>query len=219
MTKDASGAETSASYKVITGATLKTMGTSQFDANCVYYVNSSSNSSTGVGDVNFAYITTTASSISSSDEFYGYITNIDEVKNSDNKTVKALTMWTNKGEVVLNTKANLSTSVSDNSVIVYTLNSDGDIDTISTTNVKTGAVTKITESFMAIDGVAANQYFDDDCIFVTIETDETAGVASECTYKDVGTADGTTANVYYVIDSSDNEVVFVAYDVDNAITH
>ena len=218
------------SYKVITGATLKTMGISQFGASkngadCVYYVNSSNNSSTGVGDVNFAYITTTASSISSSDEFYGYITNIDEVKNSDNKTVKALTMWTNKGEVVVNTKANLSTTgLTDNTVIVYTLNSDGDIDSIVTTSsanttVKTGAVTKITESFMAINGVTANQYFDDDCIFVTIETDETAGVASECTYKDVGTADGTTANVYYVIDSSDKEVVFVAYDVDNAITH
>ena len=219
VTKDASGAETSASYKVITGATLKTMSTSQFDTNCVYYVNSSSNSSTGVGDVNFAYITTTASSISSSDEFYGYITNIDEVKNSDNKTVKSLTMWTNKGEVVVNTKANLSTTgLSDNTVIVYTLNSDGDIDSISKTNVKTGAVTKITESFMAINGQTANQYFDDDCIFVTIETDETAGVASECTYKDVGTADGATANVYYVIDSSDKEVVFVAYDVDNVIT-
>ena len=220
VVKDGSGAETSASYKVITGATLKTMSTSQFDTNCVYHVNSSNNSSTGVGDVNFAYITTTASSISSSDEFYGYITNIDEVKNSDNKTVKALTMWTNKGEVVLNTKANLSTTgLTDNTVIVYTLNSDGDIDSISKTNVKTGAVTKITESFMAINGVTANQYFDDDCIFVTIETDETAGVASECTYKDVGTADGNnTANVYYVIDSSDNEVVFVAYDVDNAIT-
>ena len=225
VTKDESGAETSASYKVITGATLKTMGISQFGASkdgadCVYYVNSSNNSSTGVGDVNFAYITTTASSISSSDEFYGYITNIDEVKNSDNKTVKALTMWTNKGEVVLNTKANLSTTgLTDNTVIVYTLNSDGDIDSISKTNVKTGAVTKITESFMAINGQTANQYFDDDCIFVTIETDETAGVASECTYKDVGTADSNnTANVYYVIDSSDKEVVFVAYDVDNVIT-
>ena len=231
VTKDESGAEISASYKVITGATLKTMGISQFGASkdgadCVYYVNSSNNSSTGVGDVNFAYITTTASSISSSDEFYGYITNIDEVKNSDNKTVKALTMWTNKGEVVLNTKANLSTTgLTDNTVIVYTLNSDGDIDSIvmtssANTTVKTGAVTKITDSFMAINGVDGNQYFDDDCIFVTIETDETAGVASECTYKDVGTADSNnTANVYYVIDSSDKEVVFVAYDVDNAITH
>ena len=63
----------------------------------------------------------------------------------------------------------------------------------------------------------ATYYFDDDVIIVTVETDETEGVANGCTYKDIGTADGSANNVYYVLNSED-EVVFVAYDVDNAIT-
>ena len=230
------GKEVSASYKAITGATLKTMSTNQFNDDCVYFVSASSNSSTGVGTVNFAYIVTKAASISSSDKYYGYVTNVSTVRNSDNKNVTEITMWTDKGELVLNTKAGYNPSISDNTVIVYTLNSDNEIDKIITASdasyeIVSAAVTKITESFMGVNTTGTtttNLFFDDDCIFVTIETDETAGVSKDCTYKDIGTADeitdkngqvtGYTKNVIYIVDKSDNEVVFVAYDVDNALS-
>ena len=209
------------------------MSTSQFDTSCVYFVSASSNSSTGVGTVNFAYIVTKAASISSSDEYYGYVTDVSTVRNSDNKNVTEITMWTGKGELVLNTKAGYNPAISDNTVIVYTLNSDNEIDKIvsSGDTIVKAAVTKITESFMGVNTTGTgttNVFFDDDCIFVTIETDETAGVSKDCTYKDIGTADeitdkngqvtGYTKNVIYIVDKSDNEVVFVAYDVDNALS-
>ena len=96
-------------------------------------------------------------------------------------------MWTGKGEVKLNTKANLSFT-KDNVLVIYKLNSDGEIseineNTLDSYTAAKGAVTAIAESFMTINGVG-DKFFDDDCTFVTIETDETAGVASDCTYKD-----------------------------------
>ena len=213
------------SYKAIKGATLKTMGVSQFNDNCVYYVNKTNNSSTGVGNVNFAYIVTkdSVTSISSSDKFYGYVTDASQVTNKDGKECTQLTMWTGKGEVKLNTKANLSFT-KDNVLVIYKLNSDGEISeinekTLDSYTAAKGAVTAIAESFMTINNVG-DKFFDDDCTFVTIETDETAGVASDCTYKDIGTADQTTSgynnNVYYVL-NDEGDVVFVAYDVDNLI--
>ena len=131
-------------------------------------------------------------------------------------------MWTDKGETVLKTEAGLSGAkdVKKNSILAYKLNSDGEISNVATDTVNEGAVTKISSAFMTVKASPKDTtyYFDDDVIIVTIETDETEGVANGCTYKDIGTADGSANNVYYVL-NSENEVVFVAYDVDNAITH
>ena len=134
-------------------------------------------------------------------------------------------MWTDKGETVLKTEAGLSgaSDVKKNSILAYKLNSDGEISNVKADTVKEGAVAKISSAFMTVKASSEDTedtmyYFDDDVIIVTIETDETEGVANGCTYKDIGTADGSANNVYYVL-NSENEVVFVAYDVDNAITH
>jgi hypothetical protein len=177
-------------------------------------VNASSNSTTGVGDVNFAYITTKTetTSISSDDVYYGYVTEYSNIQNDDGKKVTEVVMWTENGETTLKTKAGVTYSSGDNKVVIYKLNSDGDISSIVTEGVQSGAVSKITSNFMAI-GEGDNLYFDDDVVIVTVDASEPAGVAYGCTYSDIGVAEGSKANVYYVIDSG--EVVFVAYDVDN----
>ena len=211
------------SFKAITGAKMKTMAKDDFTN--VVYLSNNNNSTTGVGDLNFAYVTSSETDIASGDKYYGYVTDISSVKNSDNKTVYEYTMWTDKGETVLKTEAGLSgaSDVKKNSILAYKLNSDGEISNVKADTVKEGAVAKISSAFMTVKASSEDTedtmyYFDDDVIIVTIETDETEGVANGCTYKDIGTADGSANNVYYVL-NSENEVVFVAYDVDNAITH
>ena len=208
------------SFKAITGAKMKTMAKDDFTS--VVYLSNNNNSTTGVGDLNFAYVTSSEKDIASGDKYYGYVTDISSVKNSDNKTVYEYTMWTDKGETVLKTEAGLSGAkdVKKNSILAYKLNTDGEISNVAADTVKEGAVTKISSAFMTVKASSKDTtyYFDDDVIIVTIETDETEGVANGCTYKDIGTADGSANNVYYVL-NGENEVVFVAYDVDNAITH
>ena len=199
------------SFKAITGAKLKTMSKNDFTK--VVYMNKSSNTSTGVGDINFAYVVSSESDISTSDKYYGYVTDIASVKNTDNKTVYEFTLWTDKGEITLKTEAGLKDAdkVDTNTILAYKLNSDGEISNVKAATVESGAVSQITSAFMAVDN-GDPMYFDDDVIIITIDTSDTSGVSYGCTYKDIDTADDGVDNVYYVLD--DGDVIFVAYDVD-----
>ena len=239
------------SYKEVSGATLRTMNTHKtirvagqdvaYDQFNVKYVVGTKNSSTGMGEVNMAYLSYTESTVSGDVWQYGYILKSVEAQNADNADIYTITLFTKDGNVTLNTvkvtadklaaggdlaglgKLNTTKNVyepADSIAIAYTTDSDGNIDSVkrATGDTMNKAITgKDTKSLtVAQDG---SLEFDDDAIILVVDQSETEAV-------EVGTVDsiavaetdkdGNLVNNAFILRTSDNkDIACVVYDIDN----
>ena len=215
--KDGSG-----DYDVITGATLK-----KYETTGVTKVNNAyaDESSDGLYYVTLAYVELSADVISAADG-YGYVTsNVASVKNSDNKTVSKMTLWTANGELTdILADANVSGTVSKGSVVTYVDNGDGSYEIKLATNLTRGAVT----GYNANTGIAAittnmdktstpsNYEVTSDTEILGINSDSKTGVegATIQTAVDSSTAGEYAPNVYFYYIGNELDVIVVDYDKD-----
>ena len=207
-------------YKVISGATMKTMTATQFAAVSFYLA--TDNSNTGVGDVNMAYVTSNATTIKGGDTFYGFVTSSIETENEDGDKILSVTLWTAEGEKKLNTVKVTGSSLdalTTGAVVSYDLDSDGNIDTAEAVG-KPFAITSWDGNAMTFAGDAKRHEMSDDVEYIFIDDSEDVGVDG-LTSKDIALADepsegAFTSNAYILTDDS-GDVVLVVYDVDNEV--
>ena len=207
-------------YKVISGATMKTMTATQFAAVSFYLA--TDNSNTGVGDVNMAYVTSNATTIKGGDTFYGFVTSSIETENEDGDKILSVTLWTAEGEKKLNTVKVTGSSLdalTTGAVVSYDLDSDGNIDTAEAVG-KPFAITSWDGNAMTFAGDAKRHEMSDDVEYIFIDDSEDVGVDG-LTSKDIALADepsegAFTSNAYILTDES-GDVVLVVYDVDNEV--
>ena len=123
------------SFKVISGAQLKTTDGSKITEVIAYYNNDSSVGKT----VQVAYVTM-SQKVQSADSTYGYVlADAASTRNSSNEKCYELKVWTKDGEKTYLTDGNAAKfAVSQGAVIKYTVNSDNEIDDITLT-IKTGS--------------------------------------------------------------------------------
>ena len=206
-------------YKVISGATMKTMTATQFAAVSFYLA--TDNSNTGVGDVNMAYVTSNATTIKGGDTFYGFVTSSIETENEDGDKILSVTLWTAEGEKKLNTVKVTGSSLdalTTGAVVSYDLDSDGNIDTAEAVG-EPAAITSWDGNAMTFAGDTERHEMSDDVEYIFIDDSEDVGVDG-LTSKDIALADepsegAFTSNAYILIE--DDEVVLVVYDVDNEV--
>ncbi|MEE0408823.1 MAG: S-layer homology domain-containing protein, partial [Oscillospiraceae bacterium] len=206
-------------YKVISGATMKTMTATQFTAVSFYLA--TDNSNTGVGDVNMAYVTSNATTIKGGDTFYGFVTSSIETENEDGDKILSVTLWTAEGEKKLNTVKVTGSSLdalTTGAVVSYDLDSDGNIDTAEAVG-ESAAITSWDGNAMTFAGDTERHEMSDDVEYIFIDDSEDVGVDG-LTSKDIALADepsegAFTSNAYILIE--DDEVVLVVYDVDNEV--
>ena len=226
---------TGASYKVISGATMKTMAADKFTVNS--YVLATDDSKLGLGQVDMAYVTLNDSSIKTADSHYAYVTDVQQIENADKDQALKATLWTETGAQTLETvkmtesvtfgkTATTSKDIEDvvveGWVIEYTVDADGYIDDVL------NAVEVKASNAVAITGWDGDAFWyngnrveiDDDIVYLFIDSSETEGV-SGLTSADINTADdaingGKTPNAI-IWTNNDNDVVLVVYDVDNEI--
>ena len=124
------------SYKVITGAQLKTTDGSSISDMIAYY---DFDNSKGANTVQVAYVTMD-NKVQSADSTYGYVlADAAGARNDDNEKCYEITVWTTEGEKTYLTDGSTAKfNVSEGDVIKYTVNSDGEIDDI-TLAVSTGS--------------------------------------------------------------------------------
>jgi hypothetical protein len=144
-TTDSSG-NTSYSYKVVTGAQMKKMNYTDFQSVTRVLATESSN----VYNVDMAYVTIDTS-INDADTYYGYVTGVTTVRNSDDTAdVKSVTLWTKDGEQTYNTAAATisgDAKIVKGNVIEYKLNSDNELSSVVTGwDVDASAVTAASSS-------------------------------------------------------------------------
>ena len=222
---------TGASYKVISGATMKTMAADKFTVNS--YVLATDDSKLGLGQVDMAYVTLNDSSIKTADSHYAYVTDVQQIENADKDQALKATLWTDKGAqtietvkmtegVTFGTSKDIQDVVVEGWVIEYTVDADGYIDDVlNAAEVKASNAVAIT----GWDGDAfwyggSRVEIDDDIVYLFIDSSETEGV-SGLTSADINTADdaingGKTPNAI-IWTNNDGDVVLVVYDVDNEI--
>jgi len=207
-------------FSVISGATMKTMAASDFAGTGATWYQNNTNSSTGVGSINVAYVTTatTVDSLAASDTFYGYVTGKANVTNDDGKEVTEVVLWTKDGEVTLNTTTGSvknDSSIAKGNAISYKLNSDGeirevaDIATIAPLTAKTGTM-------VWLDGTAYD--LTDDVIILGVDTTGPSGEVKDGTWESLSLAekdnsDNWLNNIWYVLD--DGDVSVIIYDINN----
>ena len=221
-------------YKVITGSQLKAI--KGFDSTTpllnVTVAYADENSSTGYKSVALAYVSTAASSVSA-DKTYGYVTaDPITVRNSDDKNVTQLVIWTDAGkEVTLNTKANLSYTgtVAKGDIISYGVNGDNEIDELTilasvgsgAANTKTVSVTAYDGTYVQVNDQATRYEITKDSTIVYISATDSEGVETgsiKLASKTGKTGTGVEKyyhNAYLVLDGSDVDVLFV--DINNDI--
>ena len=117
------------SYKVITGAQLKTTDGSNITNMIAYY---NKDNSKGSNVVQVAYVTM-SSKVQSADSTYGYVlADAANTRNKDNEKCYEIKVWTQDGEkTYLTDGSNSKFNVAKGTVIKYTVNSDGEIDDIA----------------------------------------------------------------------------------------
>ena len=87
------------SYKVITGAQLKKIATSDVSVDTTNGKGLVVGSKDGnTYNVEMAYISLGAKDVNDADTYYGYITGVTSTKNDDQQTVDVVKVWTNEGE-------------------------------------------------------------------------------------------------------------------------
>ena len=117
------------SYKVISGAQLKTTDGSNITNVIAYY---NKDNSKGSNVVQVAYVTM-SSKVQSADSTYGYVlADAASTRNNDNEKCYEIKVWTKDGEkTYLTDGSNSKFNVAEGTVIKYTVNSDGEIDDIA----------------------------------------------------------------------------------------
>ena len=117
------------SYKVISGAQLKTTDGSNITNVIAYY---NKDNSKGSNVVQVAYVTM-SSKVQSADSTYGYVlADAASTRNNDNEKCYEIKVWTKDGEkTYLTDGSNSKFNVSEGTVIKYTVNSDGEIGDIA----------------------------------------------------------------------------------------
>ena len=87
------------SYKVITGAQLKKIATSDVSVDTTNGKGLVVGSKDGnTYNVEMAYISLGSKDVNDADTYYGYITGVTSTKNDDQQTVDVVKVWTNEGE-------------------------------------------------------------------------------------------------------------------------
>ena len=194
------------SYKVITGAQLKKIATSDVSVDTTNGKGLVVGSKDGnTYNVEMAYISLGAKDVNDADTYYGYITGVTSTKNDDQQTVDVVKVWTNEGEKTYKfantsvtykhgTKALLKAG----SVIEFKLNDKDkinevasiyDVDNVTTTDTNgsysaaTVAISALTPTFQfevnkALQTQTNNKYFelDKDTVYLYIENSDQIGV-------------------------------------------
>ena len=199
-------------YKVITGATLNKTAVAGLVANNAYYVDSSSN---GYSNIQMAYVTS-ATKINSADKLYGYVTaKLVGTTNSDGNSCYDITFWNGTKDVTLQTKSGLNVAgVAKGTVIAYTVNSDGDIDSITGYAMAAATHDAPAAGVANTYGVGAIKAYngDDEVVIAvpvtSVDDDNNATTAN----KDLA----TLANAFtYSIDKDDTTILYINADQDN----
>jgi len=227
------------SYKEISGKTLRTMNYRENgkDLFTVNYVVGTKNNSTGMGEVNMAYVSYGKDSVSGDVYQYGYILKAVEAQNADNADIYTVTLYTKDGEVTLNTVKVTSSNLGkdgaleglaklnngvyepvDSIAIAYTTDTDGNIDEIkdyTPADLNATITGKDTES-LTIRGVGSRE-FDDDAIVLVVDQSETAaievGSVDSISVAENDAAGNPVPNAFVLY--TGNDIALVVYDIDN----
>ncbi len=207
------------SYKIITGANMKAMNMNQFTGS---YVLATNNSSTGVGEVNMAYVSTSAETIKNNNSQYGYIVKIVEAQNDNKEDIYIITLLTASGVVELETVELDNTLrnqlVDSNMIIEYTVDENNHIDGVEqSVMIMIPIAGKSTDALWFNDG--SHHEFDKNAVIVLInESDvEAIDVGSVDDINIAEEPDGYPLPNAFVMFNDDRDIVFVAYDVNNGI--
>ena len=194
------------SYKVITGAQLKKIATSDVSVDTTNGKGLVVGSKDGnTYNVEMAYISLGEKDVNDADTYYGYITGVTSTKNDDQQTVDVVKVWTNEGEKTYEfantsvtykhgTKALLKAG----SVIEFKLNDKDkinevasiyDVDSVTTTDTNgsysaaTVAISALTPTFQfevnkVLQTQTNSKYFelDKDTVYLYIENSDQIGV-------------------------------------------
>ena len=243
-TAQGSGGSTSTtySYKAITGATMKTMLAKNFGSNGNgggMYLLATDNSSTGVGEVNLAYvINATATSISSDTTQYGYVTSVVQGRDEDDNPIFVVTMLTKDGkDTQINTvkcpnyqlPGDLN-GLEAGKAIAYTTDSDGNMEKLvgspDAVVVDPAAITGIDKGTKTIwyksgTNTTSAELADDAAILIA-DLSEKEAVENNGTLDDISVADEPTSGNYtpnaIIILDDESKIAAVVYDVDNGVT-
>ena len=220
----------SPSYKVITGANLKSMSTTA-QALSGYYVLATDNSTSGVGEVNMAYVTTNQTSVKTNDSQYAYVLKVVDYENADKEQVKLVTLMTKDGvqEPIETVKdiAGYKNMLVKGNAIEYTLDTDGKLDEIVNYANAMAPITAITDDTLWINEVGHE--LDDDVIVLVVDASETEAV-NVGSVSDLSVADKPDTylpNAYVIYSEYDaspyagktgSDIMLVVYDIDNGVT-
>jgi len=194
------------SYKVITGAQLKKIATSDVSVDTTNGKGLVVGSKDGnTYNVEMAYISLGEKDVNDADTYYGYITGVTSTKNDDQQTVDVVKVWTNEGEKTYefaNTSVTYKHGNKDllkaGSVIEFKLNDKDkinevvsiyDVDKVTTTDTNgsysaaTVAISALTPTFQfevnkVLQTQTNSKYFelDKDTVYLYIENSDQIGV-------------------------------------------
>ena len=155
---------------------------------------------------------------SSSDVVYGYVTADSAlVKNADDEQVYEVTFWNGEENVTLLT-VDTAVALAKGDFFSYKLNQDGEIASINTVALNTGAIVAFDGAKIVFDGDAQKYDVDEDTIVIYVDVEDKAGAED----GDISLADKNEAetayinNVKYAVDA-DKDVLVLFVDIQNAI--
>ena len=218
------------SDKVISGAQLKKLAPANISVKIAY---ADENSSNGYDTVKLAYITS-GDKVKSGDSKYGYVVaKPGTVENKDGDKVTELKIWDGSEIVTLNTSDttldNLS-SVKKGSIIEYTVNTDGDIDSVKAVKGEADykALTSYDGTYVRFQTGSTGSYGNsdryeivDDTVILYIDNDEVVGY-KEGSIQIAADKNASTgekyANAIYIANDS-NELDLLVIDINNDIAN
>ena len=221
--------EESDSYKVITGARLKSTNGTEMTVIAAY---ADKSSSTGYNTVKLAYVSNDTA-ISSADSLYGYLlSDAASVQNKDKKAVYEVTFLGEDGkEVTLRTDDQSDSNFSklkEGVVFSYTLNADGDIDgvtilgqtgtkTAAAAN-KTDAIVAYSDNYITLNSDASTRYeITKDTVILVIDAEGPAAAEGSVSKAYKNTEGAWVNNVIVDLDTTDKEVDLLVIDYQNDI--
>jgi len=190
---------TNASFEVITGAKLKSLGAFKVGdpavaADVLVSAYANDNSSTGGSTVQMAYITTNATDVSTKAYQYGYaVEAAGAAYNDANKKVNKLVLWNGKEDVTLMTDSySISGAVANvkkGDVVQYTLDKDGKLEgvinnistTVSTNGSALAAITMYDGTYIQINNVGDRLEITKDTVILYVDKETKKGVLTEGT--------------------------------------
>lgn len=203
------------SYEVISGSTLMDTDKTNLSLNGAF---ANDNADSGYNTVELAFINTTAD-LKTADSYYGYaLADFSVVKNSDDKNVYQYTLFDGTSQVKVMAKSTISTAVYEGDVVEYTLNSDGEIDTITaystdaaSPSAKVAAITAYDGTYIQLNNATTRYEIDkDDTVIIYVDNDNIEG-AEDGSIQLATKAPGATAYGNYYANAI---VLFTGTDVD-----